>query len=119
MLIEERRTAHRDRWNSNRASKTFHIGDVVKAHVQVNSNLNKGVVGKLSYQGKGSFQIEEVLEANSYLVQRYDCPNGATRKYKGAELYLLPPSIFPNDPIDTVDQRYLNFQNAPIVSPLK
>ena len=119
VLIEERRTAHRDRWNSNRAAKSFHVGDVVKAHVQVNSNLNKGVVGKLSYQGRGPFQIKEILEANSYLVQRYNYPDGPTRKYKGSELYLLPPSIFPANPVDTVDQRYLNFQNAPILSPLK
>ena len=34
-LIEERRTAHRTRWNENRAAKTFEVVDVVKAYVQV------------------------------------------------------------------------------------
>ena len=32
---------------------------------------------------------------------------------------MLPPSIFPHTPVDTMNQRYLNFSNAPIPSPLK
>ena len=83
--------------------------------MQVHSNSTKGIVGKLSYQGRGPFQIKEVLDANSYLVERYNQEDVPTRKYKGAELYLLPPSIFPHKPVDTMDQRYLNFSNAPIV----
>ena len=59
------------------------------------------------------------MKAKSYLVARYGKESSATRKYKGCELYLLPPSIFPHNPIDTTDQRYLNFSHAPIVSPLK
>ena len=119
ILIEERRTAHCNRWNSQRATKSFYVGDVVKSHVQFHSNSEKGVVGDISYQARGPFQIKEVLEANSYLVQRYNNPDGPTRKYKGSELYLLPPSIFPHNPVDTMDQRYLNFSNAPIPLPLK
>ena len=91
----------------------------MKAHVQVHSNSAKGIVGNILYQGRGTFQIKEVLEANSYLVQRYNDPDGPTRKYKGSELYMLPPSIFPNNPVDTVDQRYLNFHHAPIAFPLE
>ena len=68
ILIEERQTAHRNRSNSQRAAKSFHVGDVVKAHVQMHSNSVKGIVGKKSYQGRGPFQIKEVLEASSYLV---------------------------------------------------
>ena len=59
------------------------------------------------------------MEANAYLVAHYGKESSATRKYKGCELYLLPPSIFPHNPVDTMDQRYLNFSHAPIVSPLK
>ena len=55
MLVEERRTAHRTCHNSQRAAKIFKVGDVVKAHVQVNYNAAKGVVGKLSYQDRRSF----------------------------------------------------------------
>jgi len=87
--------------------------------VQVQSILAKGQVQKLSYQARGPFRITQVLGNQSFEVQRYDNPNGATRKYKGADLYLLPPSIFPSEPLDTMDQRYLNYENAPIVSPLR
>ena len=117
--MEERRTAHRTRHNTNRAAKLFQVGDVVKAHVQVHSNSSKGIVGKLSYQGRGPFQIKEILGANSYHVQRYNDQDAPIRKYKGTELYLLPPSIFPHNPVDTMDQRYLNYSNAPVPSPLK
>ena len=119
ILIEDKMNAYCNWWNSQRAAKYFHVGDVVKTHVQVHYNSTKGIVGKLSYQGRGPFQIKEVLEANSYLVQRYNNPEGPTRKHKGSELYILSPSILPNSHVDNMDQRYLNFQNTPIVSPLK
>ena len=53
------------------------------------------------------------------MVQSYNYKSAATRKYKGSKLYLLPPSLFPNKPVDTMEQRYLNFSFAPMVSPLK
>ena len=68
VLIEERRTAHMTRWDTDRAAKEFKVGDVVKAHVQVQSNASRGEVKKLTYQARGPFQIKEVLEGNSYLV---------------------------------------------------
>ena len=109
ILIEKRRTAHRDRWNNKRAAKPFKVGDVVKAHVQVQSNFSKGDVTKLLYQARGSFQIKEVLDSDSYIVERYNSSSTSTRKYKGTELYMLPPDLFPREPVDTMDQRYLNF----------
>ena len=109
VLIEERRSAHRSRWNTDRAAKVFQVGGVVKAHVQVQSNAATSAVKKVSYQARGSFQIKEILDGDSYLVTRYNSNASATRKHKGSELYLLPPNIFPSDPVDTLDQRYLNF----------
>ena len=38
VLIEERRTAHCDRWNNKRIAKQFVVGDIVKARVQVQLN---------------------------------------------------------------------------------
>ena len=49
-LIEERRSAHRERWNKNRKAYKFNRGDVVKARIQVQSKLDDGEVGKLSYR---------------------------------------------------------------------
>ena len=85
------------------------MGEVVKAHFQVQSNASAGYVKKVSYQDCGPFRITEVLDANIYLVQPYNNPSSAIRKYKGSEPYLLPPSIFPYEPLDTTDKKYLNF----------
>ena len=71
------------------------VGDVIKAHVQVDSVVEKGVVGKLSYQAKGPLIITVDLGDNSFEVQTYDDPNSAKQKYKNMELYILLPSIFP------------------------
>jgi hypothetical protein len=119
VLIEERRNTHRERWNSGATVKPFEIGDVVKAHVQIQSNSSTGVVKKLSFQARGPFQIIEKLEGNSYMVQRYGNKEAPHRKYKGTELYLLSSNIFTHDPVDTMDQRYLNFSNSSVVSPFK
>ena len=119
ILIEDWRTTHRTRWNKQRAAKSFQIGDVVKSHAQVQFNAFTGAVKKLSYQARCPFQIKEILDADSYLIQRYNEFNSATSKYKGSVLYLLTPSIFPHNSVDTMDQRYLNFSNSPIDSPLK
>ena len=119
ILLEERRAAHRERHNKNKTAVKFNVGDVVKAHVQVQSNLANGEVGKLSYTARGPFTIVEDLGGDSYHVQRYNDIESAIRKYKGVDLYLLPPAIFPSDPLDTMDVRYLNYSNAPIVHPLK
>ena len=32
---------------------------------------------------------------------------------------MLPQTIFPSDLLDTMDVRYLNYSNAPVISPLK
>ena len=118
MLIRERYSALRERWNKNREAYTFNKGDVVKAHVQVQSKLDNGEVGKLSYRARGPFQIIEDLGSDSYHVKRHNNANSVGRKDKGTDLYLLPPAIFSSDPLDTMDMRYLNYFNAPVISPL-
>ena len=87
--------------------------------MQVQSKSEKGEVGKLSCKARGPFVTLENLGNDSYHVQRYNDADSAVRKHKGTELYLLPPAIFPIDPLDTMDVRYLNYSNAPIISPLK
>ena len=111
--------AQRQRWNKGKIRPPFEAGDVVKAHVQVKSNANQGDVKKLSYQSRGPFQIAKILGNNSYKVKRYNKPDSAVCKYKGRNLYLLPPAIFPRDPLDITDQQYLNYDHAPVISLLK
>ena len=77
VLIEERQSAHRICWNQDRAAKLFKVGDVVKAHVQVQSQSVTGDV-KNVYQSRRMFQIREFLEGKSYLIHRYNNPLSAT-----------------------------------------
>ena len=94
-------------------------GDIVRAHIQVQSKQQSGEVQKLSYRSRGPFVIVRDVGHGSFDVRPYKQPNAATRRYKGVDLYPLPPSIFPTELIDTIDQRYLNYEHSPIVSPLK
>ena len=59
------------------------------------------------YRARGSFQVTEDLGSDSYHAKRYNDANSAVMKYKGIDLYLLPPAIFPSDPLDIIDMRYL------------
>ena len=95
ILIEDCHAAHRARHNKDKMICNLKVGDVIKAHVQVDSVVEKGVVGKLSYQAKGPLIITVDLGDNSFEVQTYDDPNSAKQKYKNMELYILLPSIFP------------------------
>ena len=121
ILVEERREYHRTRHNRGKDTDAapFQIGDIVKAHVQVNSNQDKGQPAKLSYKARGPFEIVTNLGYGAFEVRPYGKPTAATRKYKSTELYLLPPALFPAEPLDTMDQRYLNSQHAPLTHPLK
>lgn len=119
ILIEERRISHRNRMNESTTKSPLKVGDIVKAHVQIQSKSETGIVDKLSYAARGPFKITKDLGYNSFEVAPYHNPNGATRKYKGTELYLLPPSLFPSNMLDTLDQKFLNYDHAPVVSPLK
>ena len=72
VLIEDFRTLHKIRWNENCVKELFQVGDVVKAHVQVQSNAETGTVKENSYQVRGPFRITRVLGTNSYEVQQHN-----------------------------------------------
>ena len=82
ILIKERCTAHKEHYNQQCKPASFQVGDVVKAHVQVQSKSSLGQVGKLSYKARGPFQITEDLGHGSYHVQRYNEPTSSKWKYK-------------------------------------
>ena len=118
VLIDDRRTSHRLRHNEGKSPSSLKVGDVVKAHVQVQSNAERGIVGKLAYRARGPFLITKDLGGGSFHVQLYGDSSAPLRKYKNTELYLLPPVMFPSEVLDTVDQRFLDYEHAPVVSPL-
>ena len=81
LLIEYRRDAHRNRHNRDKSISDLKVGDVVKAHVQVNSVASKGVVSKFSYRDKGPFTITADLGNNSFEVQQYDDLSSSKQNY--------------------------------------
>ena len=107
-MIEERRTAHRDIQTKGKIQCSLKIGDIVNAHVQLQSRVDTGIVGKLSYRARGLFMITKDLGMSSFEVQCYGKPDSAVRKYKNIELYLLPLALFPSKVLDTIDERYLD-----------
>ena len=107
--MEDRRKRRRERHNSKiAATTTFEVGDIVKAHVEVQSKSELGIEKNISYQAKGPVIVTKDLHHNAFELKPYNQHNGATRKYKATELYLLPTSLYPSDPIDTIKQWYLN-----------
>ena len=46
VLIKERRESHQRRQNKGKTTCTLKVGDVVNAHVQVQSKADTGVVGR-------------------------------------------------------------------------
>ena len=119
VLIEDRRESHRQRHNFGKTPQHLKVGDIVTAHVQVVSKSETGTVKKLSYKSQGPFKIIADKGYGTFEVQPYNKPQAATRLYKGIDLYPLPPAIFPTNPLDTADQKYLNYEHAPITSPLQ
>ena len=118
--MEERHKRHREHHNSTiNATTSLKVEDIVKSHVQVQSKSKSAIAKKLSYQVKGPFIVTKCLHQNAFEVKPYNRPNGATRKKKATELYLLPLALYPSEPIDTIDQRYLNCKHASILHPLK
>ena len=53
-----------------------------------------------------------------YELQWYNKPESKIQKYKSTGLYLLYPYIFPHEPVNTLDARFKNYSQAPLVSPL-
>ena len=119
VLIEDRREQHRLRHNSTKTPQYFKPGDIVRAHIQVNSKSDTGTVKKLSYRSRGPFEIIADKGHGSYNVRPYNRPTAAIRTYKSVDLYPLPPALFPSNPLDAADQRYLNYEHAPITNPLQ
>ena len=55
----------------------------------------------------------------SYFVRILHKPDSPELKFMAYDLYPLPPSLTPCEPVDTIDTQYLNQSHTPITSPLK
>ena len=70
ILIEGRRTVHRERINNSRKIVSFFAGNVTMARKEVQSNKSTNKVGKLCYQIRGPFTTVKSTRHGIYTVQR-------------------------------------------------
>ena len=117
--IEDRRTSHTERINSSRNLVVFQAGDIVMARTSIQSNLSKNKVAKISYSDRGPYQIVHHTGFGSYYVRKLHKPDSPELKFVAYDLYSLPPSLKPYEPVDTTDIRYLNQTDSPLANPLK
>ena len=89
------------------------------ARTAIQSDLFKNKVAKLSYSVRGPYQILRNTGLGSYFVRKLNTPDSPELKFMDHDLYSLPPSLKPCEPIDSTDTRYLNQTHAPLVNPLK
>ena len=68
ILIEDRRTTHRERITNKRNVVALQKGDTIMATREVMSNKDKDWVGKLTYSVSGPFIITQVIGYGSYFA---------------------------------------------------
>ena len=95
----------------------FEVGDVVMVHSEIQSKKEKKIVAILLYQTRRPYVIISKASVGTYNCRKYGKPNGSIKRFHMEDLYLLPPTIYPTEPVDTADLRYLNSDFAPLHHP--
>ena len=116
-FVDDRRKVHRERENEKRHLIVFEVGDVVMVRSEVQNTKEKKVVAKLVYQTRRPYVIISKASLGTYNCRKYGKPDGSIKTFRTEDLYLLPPAIYPSEPIDTADLRYLNSDFAPLHHP--
>ena len=119
MLINECEHAHQYWWNENKTPDPFKVRDIFKYHNHVHSNHKTVLVQKLFYRERGTFRITKYYGSNPNGFQWYNDANSVVQKYKGTNIYLIPPEIYPHRTLDTIYELYIIYEFSPVVSPFK
>ena len=106
--MKDRRTAYVERINNSRNLVVLHAGDIVMARTAIQSDHFKNKVTRLSYSIQCSYQIIRNTWFDSYFVRKFDKPDSPELKFMAYDLYPLPSSLQPREPIDTINTSYLN-----------
>ena len=107
ILIKDHRIAHAERINISRNLVVLHVGDIFMARTAIHSNFSKQKFAKLSYSIRDLFQIVRNTGFGTYFVRNLNKPDSPELKFMAYDLYPLPPSLKPCEPIDSIDTRYL------------
>ena len=89
------------------------------ARTAIQSNNQKVKVAKLCYAVRGPYQIIRTTGHGSYFEQKLHRPDSLELKCMAYDLYPLPPSLKPCEPVDTTNTRYLNQSHSLFTNPLK
>ena len=119
ILIEDHRATRTERINNTTNLVILKAGDMVMARTAIQSDLPNNKAAKLSYPVRGPYQILCNTGLWSYFVRKLNQPDSLELKFMAHDLYPLPPSLKPCEPIDSTDTCYLNQTHAPLVNPLK
>ena len=116
ILIENRRTAHAERIINTWNLIDLKPGDIVMVQIVIQSNKKREKVAKLSYALRGAYQIIRTTGHGSYFVRKLHRPDCPELKVMAYDLYPLPSSLKPCEPVDSTDMRYLNQSHAPLIN---
>ena len=119
IIIEDRRTSHAERIDNNRNLVILKPGNTVIARIVIQSDKKKEKVDTLCYVVKGPYQIPRNTGHGSYFVKKLHKSDSPELKFIAYDLYPIPPSLKPCEPIDITDTRYLNQSHVSLTNLLK
>ena len=108
ILIEDRRDAHTARVNNNKNIFDLVVDDIVMARTAINSDASSNKMAKLSCQVRCPFCIVKCTGQGSYLVRKLYKADSPTLKFMAADLYPLPRSLKPYEPVDRINHIILS-----------
>ena len=118
-LVEDQRTVHAERINTNRKNVTILVSDLVMARTIVQSYKANNKIAKLWYAVCGLFQIIRGTGRSGCIVRKLNRPDSPEFKFISEDLHILLPSLKPCEHVDGSDTRYLNQSHASIINSLK
>ncbi len=125
LLIEERRTRHREMANKHKIKRSFQPGDLVLVRKQVTSKAAEGEPAKLTLKARGPCRALEAAGENSYFIQKLPAVQSLTKRpgKKMKELAMrmekLPSSLVAHKRVATMDTKLAEMGGELVSNPLE
>ena len=125
LLIDERRTKHRDMANKSKTKRTFQPGDLVLVRKQVTSKAVEGKPAKLTIKARGPYRVLEAAGENSYYIQLLPAVQSLTKRpgKRSKELAMrmerLPSSLVVHKRVNTLDTTLAEMGGDFVSNPLE
>ena len=125
LLIEERRTRHREMANQNKRKRSFQPGDLVLVRKQVTSKAAEGKPAKLTLKARGPYRVLEAAGENSYYIQKLPAVQSLTKrpgkrtKELAMRMERLPSSLVVHKRVATLDTKLAEMGGDMVSNPLE